>query len=1032
MGIAVGWLQLFCLTIRAGTTNLPDYFTRVWQTQDGLPNNAVTAIVQTRDGYLWLATYDGLARFDGVNFVIFDNSNTPELRSSRVTSLFEDAAGNMWIGCESGELTRYQDGHFYAVPFHPPWESRKIQLLGGDASDKIWLLNPDGKLASLDGQTIAAPNTGGAVTVLAMSQTPDGTISVDSNGQVYTIDHGRMVPLPLGLPSSDYVKWICHSRDGSLWIITQDRLLKWNGSRTEDLGQSPLSQSSVTTMLELNSGGLAVGTLENGLFLIFPQRGVVHFDRAHRFPNNWVRTLCEDREGTLWVGTGTGGLVALRPSRVVTLDSPDDWQGANVLSITCARNDAMWIGTEGAGLYGLQEGQWTHFGNSNGLPNPFVWSVSEDSQKRLWVGTWGGGLSIEQSNRFERVPGLADLTSPMLAILHGRDGVTWLGTDTGLLRYQAGTIIRHGAGDGLILPDVRAIAEAPDGTLWFGMMGGGLGRLQNGAVKQFRNQDGISSDFVQCLHLDTDGALWIGTYGGGLDRFQNGHFSTIGMAQGLPSNFICSIEQDNRGNFWISSHAGIFRIQNAELNQCADGRIPSVHPLVYGPGDGMPTLECSGGFQPASCWTADGQLWFSTSKGPVGIDPNNIKVNQLPPPVLIEKMLVDGQPVTGLDHAGDSVRIPPGRRRFEFRYTGLSFVAPEKVSFKYRLQGLEREWTDAGAKRTVIYSYIPPGSYQFQVTACNSDGIWNPAGAAMAFMVRPYFWQTWWFRIAAGVSAAALLTGGVLGITRRRMRQKLEHLERQRAIERERTRIARDIHDNLGANLTRISLLSQSAHGELHNPEQAAVQLNRIYDTTRELTRAMDEIVWAVNPEHDTLDSLASYLGKFAQEFLGSLAIRCRLDVPVQLPPWPVTAEVRHNLFLAFKEALHNVVKHAAASEASISLTTDDRAFTLVVRDHGRGFVPEALLNEPPGEPGHSATGNGLMNMRWRLAKIGGRCEIKSAPGQGTEVKFIVPVSSEERDLTRSHRPRREMGANGPSARVARTRDTFFPPDELQ
>jgi signal transduction histidine kinase len=564
------------------------------------------------------------------------------------------------------------------------------------------------------------------------------------------------------------------------------------------------------------------------------------------------------------------------------------------------------------------------------------------------------------------------------------------------------------------------------------MMGGGLGRLQNGAVKQFRSQDGISSDFVQCLHLDTNGALWIGTYGGGLDRFQNGHFSTIGIAQGLPSNFICGLEQDNRGNFWISSHGGIFRIQNAELNQCADGRILSVHPLVYGLGDGMPTMECSGGFQPASCWTEDGRLWFSTSKGPVGIDPNNIKVNQLPPPVLIEQMLVDGQPVTGLDHAGGSVRIPPGRRRFEFRFSGLSFVAPEKVSFKYRLEGLEREWTDAGTKRTVIYSYIPPGSYQFQVTACNSDGIWNPAGTTLAFMVRPYFWQTWWFRITAGVSAAALLTGGVLWITRRRMRRKLERLERQRTVERERTRIARDIHDNLGANLTRISLLSQSAHGELNNPEQAAVRLNQIYDTTRELTRALDEIVWAVNPEHDTLDSLANYLGKFSQDFLGSLDIRCRLDLPLQLPPWPVTAEVRHNLFLAFKEALNNVIKHAAASEVSVSLTVQPDSFVLAIHDNGKGFSAEAT--EPPArrEPDRIARGHGLANMRQRLMKIGGLCEIQSALGHGTRVKFVVPVLSDQRPASGTSTPAPKNGAGEVPVSVAKNRDTPFQPNELE
>ena len=1032
--VAVGWVPFAGLAVPAETNNLPDYFTRVWQTQDGLPNNAVTAIVQTRDGYLWLATYDGLVRFDGVSFTTFDNSNTPEMHSSRITSLFEDARGNLWIGYETGDLVRYADGHFYLAPFHPPWENRTILSIGADASGEIWLLNPDGKLADLDGKMVAVPNSAGsegAYTTMGMAQNPRGMIWVDDNGRVFALDRDRLTPLPLEQQPEDYVKGVCSSRDGGLWLIDQDRVIKWGQAGKEDLGSSPLGASSLTTMLELKSGCLAVGTLGQGLFLIFPHRGVVQFDRAHGFPNNWVRSLCEDREGTLWVGTGSSGLVALRPSRVATLNAPDGWRGANVLSLTQSRSGAIWIGTEGAGLYRYQKGEWIHLQEGDGLSNQFVWSVSEDAQNRLWVGTWGGGLFIEQSNHLERAPGLKDLVAPVLAILHGRAGVTWIGTDTGLIRYQAGAVTRFGTKEGLVLPDVRAMTEAPDGTLWFGMLGGGLGRLQNGVVKQFRTVDGLSSDFVQCLHLDPDGALWIGTYGGGLDRLQHGHFSAIGADRGLPNNFICNIEQDDRGNFWISSHGGIFRIQKTELNECADGHASVVHPLVYGTGDGMPTLECSGGFQPASCWTDDGRLWFPTSKGLVAIDPNDIKVNQLPPPVLIEQMLVDGQPVSGGHDRDGAARIPPGRQRFEFHYAGLSFVAPEKVSFKYRLEGLEQEWTDAGTKRAVIYSYLPPGRYEFQVAACNSDGIWNVTGASLPFTVQPYFWQTSWFYLVAGPSVAALLSGGVFWIARRRLRGKLDRLERQRTVERERTRIARDIHDNLGANLTRISLLSQSAHGELNNPEQAAIRLNQIYDTTHELTRALDEIVWAVNPEHDTLDSLANYLGKFARNFLGSLAIRCRLDLPVQLPPWPVTAEVRHNLFLAFKEALHNVVKHAAASEVSISLTTDVHLFTLVVRDHGRGFAPEARLREPPREPGRSASGNGLMNMRWRLAKLGGRCEIQSAPGQGTTVKFIVPVAAEEHEASGSHPSARETATHEPPDRAAKTGATSFGPDEL-
>lgn len=1006
----------FHQTVCAETTNLPEYFTRVWQTQDGLPNNAVTAIVQTQDGYLWLATYDGLVRFDGVTFTVFDTSNIPQMHSSRITSLFEDPTGNLWIGCESGDLIRYRAGQFFSVSFHPQWENKKILSIGANARGRIRLMNGDGKLADLDGRTVAAPSASRAVSVIVMAQSPSGSIWVDWSGQVFNCDHDQPVPLPFSQNPDDFAKGICASLDGGLWIITQDRVLKWNENRIEDLGPSPLGQSSIITMMEMKSGCLAVGTLEQGLFLIFPHRGVVHFKRARDFPSNWVRALCEDREGTLWAGTGSSGLVALCPSRVATLSAPDDWQGANVLSITHSHSGSIWVGTEGAGLYRFHDGQWKQFGESDGLSNSFVWSVSEDTQNRLWVGTWGGGLYFEHSNRFERVPGLEDLTAPVLALLHGRNGVTWIGTDTGLLRYQAGAITRLGEKQGLILPDVRALVEAPDGTLWFGMMGGGLGRLQNGVVKQFRTTDGLSSDFVQCLHLDTNGALWIGTYGGGLNRFQNGRFSAIGAEQGLPNNFICDIEQDDHGNFWISSHGGIFNLQLAELNQCADGQTQNVHPLVYGTGDGMPTLECSGGFQPASCWTEQGQLWFPTTKGLVGINPNDIKVNQLPPPVLIETLLVDGAPVPGPGQAGDSLRFPPGRHRFEFRYTGLSFVAPQKVSFKYRLQGLEREWTDAGTKRTIIYSYIPPGKYQFQVMACNSDGVWDNEAATLAFMVQPFFWQTWWFYLGAGLSAAVLLSSSALWFARRRMRRKLDQLERQRAIERERARIARDIHDNFGASLTRISLLSQSAQGELQNSGQAVAQLNRIYDTSRELTRALDEIVWAVSPEHDTLDSLGSYLGKFAQDYLGPLAVRCRLDLPTQLPSWPVTAEVRHNLFLAFKETLHNVVKHAAASEISIALTTGADIFTLQVRDDGRGFDPAALPGEPRREPGRPASGNGLTNMRRRLEKIGGRCEIQSAPGRGTEVKFIVPVSPESPESTHSRpsRPETDASSNSP------------------
>ncbi len=982
---------------------LPSYFTRVFRTEDGLPQNSVTAVVQTRDGYLWVGSYDGLARFDGDTFTVFDadKSNTPEMRSSRVVSLFEDKDGTLWIGHETGELTRYKDGRFQAMDFRPPWEDRKITGIGSDQAGKLWLVNGEGRLAAISGETLSVPNPGTATKIAFMARNPLGQIWIAYAGEVFALTNDHLVSLSTNVEAlGGYVTGIGASQDGGLWLVSGGNIRKWKDGRlTADLGPSAWGQSSITAFVETRSGCLAIGTLEQGLFLVFPDRRVIHFDRSNGFPHDWTRCLFEDGEGTLWAGTGNGGLVALRAGKVTTVNPPDMWRERDVMAVSEARDGSLWVGSEGSGVYRLFDGRWSHFGEDNGLSNLFVWSVSQDLQGQTWVGTWGGGMFVRKGDRFDPPPGLEDFALPAPVVLHATNGITWIGTTVGLLRYENGQTRLFGRNEGLAVPDVRAVVEDDSGGIWFGMMGGGLGYLRDGKIQQFHKADGLASEYVQCLRWDHSGVLWIGTYGGGMNRFKQGQFAAISTAEGLPNNVLCDIEDDGLGNLWFSSRRGIFRIAKAELNRCADGTIKSVRCLTYGKGDGMPTLECSGGFQPAGCRTADGRLWFPTSKGLVVINPNDAKANQLAPPVVIEKVTVEGRNILGESRDDSPVPVPPGRQRFEFRFTALTFIAPEKIQFRYRLLGLEKDWVDAGTKRVANYSYVPPGDYTFQVIACNSDGVWNETGARFAFTVQPQIWQRWWFRVLASLAAATLLVGIVLGIYRRRMRLKLERLERQRAIERERSRIAQDIHDNLGASLTHISLLSQSAYSELDNPPHAATQLDRIYSTSRELTRAMDEIVWAVNPQHDTLDSLASYLGKFAQDFLGPLNIRCRLDVPLHLPAWPVTAEVRHNLFLACKEALHNVVKHAAATEVYISLNTEPHAFILTIRDNGKGFVPNAAPKNLTPEADRFANGMGLTNMRQRLEKVGGRFEIDSAPGQGTTIRFVIESAAQKGKL---------------------------------
>jgi signal transduction histidine kinase/ligand-binding sensor domain-containing protein len=966
---------------------LPDFSIHQWQAEDGLPQNSISSVLQARDGYLWVGTYSGLARFDGVRFTVFDDTTVPEMRSSRVTSLFEDPVGVLWIGHETGELTRYADGQFQSIPVNATWQNRRIMGLATDEVGDLWLLNEEGILVRPgDGRTVV-PRVGTADKLVSLDRDPQGRIWLARDGALSVFERGRVRdPALEGIKAENYVQGLCSGSSNTLWLVHDGRLGHWRDGRlVRDFGEVAWGSKRVTALRETRTGWLLAGTQDEGLFVVRPGEEVRRFYRGNGFPSDWIRGVCEDHEGNLWVATGGNGLVVLRPSHLKTLNPPDDWQGRAVLTVQEARDGAIWAGTEGAGLYRFSDESWVHHGAEDGLENPFVWSVTEGPKGRVWAATWGGGVFLQEGGRFGRVPGMEEFRTPVPAVMHAKDGTVWMGSGSGLLQYDSGRVRRFGATEGLVSPDVRSLAEGPDGAIWFGMLGGGLGWTKDGQVRQFGKKDGLPSEFIRGLRFDEKGALWICTAGGGLSRFYKGAFKTIGPEQGLPRNSLSDIQDDGRGRFWISAQGGIIRVSKDELDRCADGTLARVDAVLDGVEDGLPTVECSGGMQPASARTADGRLLFPTSKGLVVVDPARVRANPLPPPVAIEVMNVDGRPVVLRGRDVRSRRIEPGQAQFEFQYTGLSFVSPAKVRFRYRLEGLEPEWMDAGTKRSVNYSYIAPGNYVFRVTACNNDGVWNKTGAALAFTVLPYFWQTLPFRIAVASAAMAIVAIVVWAGTQRKMRRTMEAAERQRAVERERARIAKDIHDDLGASLTRISLLSESVSPEHHGWPQAMDALGQIFRTSRELVQAMDEIVWAVNPKHDTLDSLANYMASYAQDFLDAADIRCRLDLPVDLPGWQVTAEARHNLFLSFKEALNNAVKHSGATQVSIGLRTLGHGFAITITDDGKGFTPGEVVPTK----GRASSGNGLANMRQRLKEIGGRCEVESK-GRGTTIRLVL------------------------------------------
>jgi signal transduction histidine kinase len=531
-----------------------------------------------------------------------------------------------------------------------------------------------------------------------------------------------------------------------------------------------------------------------------------------------------------------------------------------------------------------------------------------------------------------------------------------------------------------------------------GTDGGGLFRVRSNSVNALTKADGLLSDVVRTLLLEDDGTLWIGTAGGGLSRWRAGRVVNFTARDGLPDNTISQMLEDDQDRLWLGTDRGIACISKRELDEFANGQAAALYPHVFGRDDGMLSDECTGGFFPAGLKTRSGQLCFSTMKGIVVVNPRLQRPDSAPPRVVIEEAVIDdhaqsvrafvteAKPTNGAA-AKPRLRIEPGNHRIEFRYTGLSFAAPERMRFRYRLEGSDADWVEAGTRRTAFYTYVPPGDYEFRVLACNADGVWSEEGGGIALTVLPHVWQAWWF---IGLGSLALLGTVVVAVRlveRRKHQRRLRQIEQERALERERARIAQDLHDDLGSSLARISLLSSLAKDDKEHPEQVLSHVTKIAQSADETVRALEEIVWAVRPGSDSLQSLVEYIAHFSNELFEGNGTRCRLDLPHDLPALAMPPEVRHNIFLVVKEALTNVLKHADAREVRVQAKAVGHHLEISVHDDGRGFNASQ-----PAAP--ASTRDGLVNMRQRAAAIGGSLVVESGE-RGTTVRLTVDLSGQ-------------------------------------
>ncbi len=967
----------------------------LWQDQHGLPQNGVLAILRARDGYLWLGTIEGAARFDGVRFVVFDNHNTPELKNNQILSLAEDRAGNLWLGAVGGGLTRHTDGRFRLYTKQDGLSSDFVRCLLADRAGNLWIGTRGGGLNLFRDERFTAYTTRDGLPgdqIQSLAEDAQGVLWIGTTKGLARFEQGRFTAYTTraGLPG-DRVNALCVDSAGNVWVGTGGGLCRMQQGRCVADG-APTS-GSVTALFEDRARNLWIGTGGNGLFLRKDGRFTQYAVRDG-LPSDTVLALYQDpneEDGDLWVGTVDGGLVQLREGRFSVYAVEDGLPHNFVAAVFEDSQRNLWLGTNG-GLSRLKDGVITTAPFRQGRPESG--SIAEDRAGNLWF-SGNGQLNQIRDGKFIRWTAAQGLPhEPVRELLGDRAGNLWLGTPGhGLTLLRAGRFRSFDTRDGLADNEVTALYEGRSGTIWVGLHNGGVSRF-DATTERFTSwtvKDGLPGDQVIAFYEDHAGGLWIGTSGGGLRRFKDGRFAAITVKQGLYDNRtfqILSDSEDDSGALWMSSNRGIFRVSLRELNECADGRRAAVTSFAYGVADGMLSRECNSA-SPAGWKARDGRLWFPTVKGVVAIDP---KQRNIPPSrVAIETMKIDRQAVprevweSALRHPQSAIELRPGQENLEIEYTGINWSRPQQIRFKYQLAGFNQDWVETDTRRTAYFSSLPPGAYTFKVSADNGEGAWNSASAALRITVLPPFYRTWWFLTLSILSAA----GVVFAAFKYRINQLEQRQAAQQAFARqliesqeaERKRIAGELHDGLGQNLL---VIKNRALFGLLQPDDAPRAAAQLSDISTTASQALDEVRQiAANLHPYQLDRLG--LTKALTTMLRKVGEAAQLDLALSLDnvDGALNAAGQINLYRIVQEGLNNIVKHAAAGEVSVQLQRAPQGLTLTLRDNGRGFVMAEA----------KSGGLGLTGMAERARLLGGTLNIESAPGAGTLITLTIPLT---------------------------------------
>lgn len=987
---------LFADTADAGYRPLPssEFVVTHWDMDKGLPQSSVNDILQTKDGYLWLATFGGLVRFDGVSFTTFDRSNTPGMRSDRVLQIYETKDGTMWASTEDGFLE-----------FHNGICRPHILKVGGqifsplqvteDARGVVWL--------SLNGKPYRRDSTG---FVPAVCVNDPGSIqrAVRSTGGAL-MAHERVIIRTLGdtaVQIADLSQQLHNNiqgvaeypaGSGTYFLATAgDGVVRYQDGAVTFFAEPQGLTSRFTRRLYVDKQNVLWANCYNGLDqwngVSFEQFTALPISKEHQYTS-----IFEDTEGDHWVGTPARGFYRIRRAVITAITEASGLYNEKMLSLTRVKNGTYLFATNCGGVFTWNGKRAEPSAVNSHLPNQCVWSILQDSKGKYWFGSRGlyctdaldrRGIAYDTSNGFTG--------TDVFAMMEDSHGVLWIGCINGLFRFDGNRFRRYGMEEGLPYLDVRTLMEDSKGRLWIGTSAG-VAMMDRDMITAIDlshvRQDAAErrQSYVRAIHEDASGSFWFGTYGDGIIRYHNGTLSAVTKQEGLFDNIVSHIVEDPRGNFWMGCNRGIFRVHRSELEAVCERTASSVRSISYGTADGMPSAETNGGFQPSVVEDTSGTILFPTVAGVAVVNTRNVRYNTVPPPVHIERT------ITGTEErrSPDTLTMPYDSAFLEIRYSALSYPQPDKNQFRYTMEGLTETWFDAGTRRSAVYSKIPPGEYLFRVIASNNDGVWNTTGDSLHIIVTPPFWATWWFR---AILVLGFITVGpsfyYLRVTQLKKEKEQQELFSRRLIdsqERERARIAAELHDGIGQQILIIKNRAEMALGSITEERRTEEQLREIMQSAVSSIGDIRSIVHNLRPVHLEQFGLTETLTEMAEQIRASSPIEWSFHFDPLDGLIPKEKEIA--FFRIIQESVNNILKHSKAREASVMVRNLGDRITATVWDDGKGFSFEE---------GKQSKGMGLTGIEERVKVLSGTLEIQSKEGVGTTLRIHVP--STERKLS--------------------------------